>query len=353
MCASRACSQSAPSPRHRLHRLDLLWGVARARGSQAAVFTEKAGVNCVVIDSTDDYSRCCRTWHSRSRFTAARCAPRHRTFTFPRGIETDAGRKSFDAFATDLAAAIEGSSPIRRVPRACSGNRQRRCAPPVESAATSESCATDQGARAPGAPRGEDPQPALVAVTGPEDPATSEEHSARYPARADGWNSGVARGNGRTVRDHGAITAGAYSTDEDVLGRPGATALEAGVALSAELTGGVFVNQSAAYSDFHGTGLNPAANASLTTSRSSRRAFMWCSRGATSPKRWMPDVRVPDEEKRDPEAPSHPSGSPSSNGSSRPRSESSADWMPRAIARPDPPDRAARPFGDHRDAAGA
>ena len=30
------------------------------------------------------------------------------------------------------------------------------------------------------------------------------------------------------------------------------------MALSENLTGGVFVNQSAAYSDFHGTGLNPA-----------------------------------------------------------------------------------------------
>ena len=41
-------------------------------------------------------------------------------------------------------------------------------------------------------------------------------------------------------------------------------ALDAGVALSENLLGGVFVNQSAAFSDFHGTGANPAANASYT-----------------------------------------------------------------------------------------
>ena len=34
--------------------------------------------------------------------------------------------------------------------------------------------------------------------------------------------------------------------------------------LSVNLTGGVYVNQSAAFSDFHGTGANPAANAALT-----------------------------------------------------------------------------------------
>ncbi len=38
------------------------------------------------------------------------------------------------------------------------------------------------------------------------------------------------------------------------------------VALSINLTGGVFVNQSAAFSDFHGTGGNPAANASYADS---------------------------------------------------------------------------------------
>ena len=41
-------------------------------------------------------------------------------------------------------------------------------------------------------------------------------------------------------------------------------ALDAGVALSENLTGQVFVNQSAAFCDFHGTGANPAANASYT-----------------------------------------------------------------------------------------
>ena len=38
----------------------------------------------------------------------------------------------------------------------------------------------------------------------------------------------------------------------------------AGVNLSGNLTGNIFVNQSAAFSDFHVTGANPAGNASLT-----------------------------------------------------------------------------------------
>ena len=37
--------------------------------------------------------------------------------------------------------------------------------------------------------------------------------------------------------------------------------MTAGVALSENLTGQVFVNQTSAFSDYHGTGANPAANA--------------------------------------------------------------------------------------------
>jgi acyl-CoA reductase-like NAD-dependent aldehyde dehydrogenase len=63
---------------------------------------------------------------------------------------------------------------------------------------------------------------------------------------------------------HGALTLSLYSTDEAVVNRAIDVAEDAGVALSINLTSGVFVNQSAAFSDFHGTGANPAANAALT-----------------------------------------------------------------------------------------
>ena len=67
-----------------------------------------------------------------------------------------------------------------------------------------------------------------------------------------------------SVREHGAITAAVYSTDDKVLHAAEEAALDGGVALSENLTQGVYVNQSAAFSDFHATGANPAANAALT-----------------------------------------------------------------------------------------
>jgi hypothetical protein len=67
-----------------------------------------------------------------------------------------------------------------------------------------------------------------------------------------------------SVREHGAITAAVYSTDDKVLEAAEQAALDAGVALSENLTETVYVNQSAAFSDFHATGANPAANSALT-----------------------------------------------------------------------------------------
>jgi hypothetical protein len=49
-----------------------------------------------------------------------------------------------------------------------------------------------------------------------------------------------------------------------VLAAAESAAVDAGVHLSSNLTGGIFVNQSAAFSDFHASGANPAANAVLT-----------------------------------------------------------------------------------------
>jgi hypothetical protein len=68
------------------------------------------------------------------------------------------------------------------------------------------------------------------------------------------------------VHEHGALTVGVYSTRQEVLQAVTEASWRAKVALSINLTGSVYVNQSAAYSDYHGTGGNPAANASYADS---------------------------------------------------------------------------------------
>ena len=67
-----------------------------------------------------------------------------------------------------------------------------------------------------------------------------------------------------SIREKGAITAGLYTTSEAVAEAAEAAFARANVALSINLLGNIFVNQSSAFSDFHVTGGNPAGNASLT-----------------------------------------------------------------------------------------
>jgi len=76
-------------------------------------------------------------------------------------------------------------------------------------------------------------------------------------------DTGIARA-ADLARRKGAITAALYDTDEARITRAIAAFTQAGVNLSINLTGAIYVNQSAAFSDFHVTGANPAGNASLT-----------------------------------------------------------------------------------------
>ena len=62
----------------------------------------------------------------------------------------------------------------------------------------------------------------------------------------------------------GAITAALYATDEALIEEAVDAFAAAGANLSINLTGHIFVNQSAAFSDYHVTGANPAGNACLT-----------------------------------------------------------------------------------------
>src|SRR5581483_11452733 len=68
----------------------------------------------------------------------------------------------------------------------------------------------------------------------------------------------------RGAQQKGAITCSIYSTDAKVLAAAEERLADAGAAVSCNLTGEIFVNQSAAFSDYHVSGANPAGNATLT-----------------------------------------------------------------------------------------
>ena len=76
-------------------------------------------------------------------------------------------------------------------------------------------------------------------------------------------DAGLARA-AHLAKSKGAITAALYDLDEQRINRAIEAFCPAGVNLSINLTGSIYVNQSAAFSDYHVTGTNPSGNASLT-----------------------------------------------------------------------------------------
>ncbi len=77
------------------------------------------------------------------------------------------------------------------------------------------------------------------------------------------------------VEKHGAITFSAYTTDE-VTANTITEELESVFApVSLNLTGMIWVNQHAGFSDFHVTGGNPAGNASFTNPEYVQKRFVW------------------------------------------------------------------------------
>jgi acyl-CoA reductase-like NAD-dependent aldehyde dehydrogenase len=74
---------------------------------------------------------------------------------------------------------------------------------------------------------------------------------------------------------HGAITCAAYSTEERVMKKIADEMNEVFVPVTFNLTGPIWVNQHAAFSDLHVTGGNPAGNASLTDAAFIVKRFVW------------------------------------------------------------------------------
>jgi len=237
---------------------------------QAQVYTEKAGVNQVVIDSTDDLKGVARNLaFSLALYSGQMCTAPQNIYVPRDGIQTPDGRVSFDAVAAALGTALDKlvADPARAVE--------------ITGAIQNAGIVTRlETARALGLPVIADsqtlthPQFAQARVRTPlllradaNHPAITQEWFGPIafviPTDSTAHSIELARAS---VMQHGALSLSAYTTDDAVAAAVQEAAEQSGVSLSLNLTGGVFVNQTAAFSDFHGTGANPAANAALSDS---------------------------------------------------------------------------------------
>ncbi|MFE0532859.1 phenylacetic acid degradation protein PaaN [Streptomyces nigra] len=244
------------------------WLEANAR--QAQVYTEKAGVNTVVVDSTDDYKGMLSNLaFSLSLYSGQMCTTPQNLLIPRDGIRTDQGPKTYDEVVADLARAVDGLLGDDARANALLGalvnpdvKARLEAAPGLGEVALASREITH-----PEFPGAVVRTPVIVKLDGakPDDEAAymSECFGPVSFAVAVDSSADAVELLRRTVREKGAMTVGAYTTDDEVEQAVQEVCFDEAAQLSLNLTGGVYVNQTAAFSDFHGSGGNPAANAAL------------------------------------------------------------------------------------------
>jgi len=241
---------------------------------QAQVYTEKAGVNQVIIDSAADFKGLVRNLaFSIALYTGQMCTAPQNIYVPKDGIDTADGHLTFDQVAAGLAEGVDKllADPARAVEvlgAVVNDGVLRR----LEAARSLGDIALDTRAIEHAQfPEATIRTPLIVKLKKGDRATYMNEWFgpiAFVIATDDTADSlAIARD---AVMGHGALTMAVYSTRDDVIERAIDVAEDVGVALSINLTGGIFVNQSAAFSDFHGTGANPAANLPTTATATSR-----------------------------------------------------------------------------------
>ncbi len=246
------------------------WLIDNAR--QAQVYAELAGVNNIVIDSTDCYKRMLGNLaFTLSLYSGQMCTTSQAILVPAGGIDTEDGHKSYDEFCADLAKAVQGFLTKPEVAHAVLGAIQS--ADTLSRIDLANSGELGQVVLAsnkldnPEFPTAQVRTPVLLACDAADEKAYMEERFGpiSFIVKVADTAGAIALSE-RIVSTHGALTVGVYSTRPEVIEAMTAATWRSKVALSINLSGGVFVNQSAAYSDYHGTGGNPAANASYADS---------------------------------------------------------------------------------------
>ncbi|GIG58626.1 phenylacetic acid degradation protein PaaN [Longispora fulva] len=239
-----------------------------ANATQAVVYTEKAGVNTIIIDSTDDFAGMCRNIaFTLSLYSGQMCTTSQNIYIPRDGISTPDGVKTFDEVAAGIAGATAKltGDPARAV-ELIGAIVNDGVIGRLDLARKVGEVVLDSVAHThPDFPDAVVRTPLIVKLdAADEDTYGTEWFGPISFLIATGGTTESVDLFAKTVEAKGALTAGVYSTDEDVLRVVEEASIEVGVHLSINLTGGVFVNQSAAYSDFHASGANRAANSALT-----------------------------------------------------------------------------------------
>lgn len=244
------------------------------------VFTEKTGVNSVILDSANDIDKTAANLAFSINLYSGQMCTAPQNFYIPEGgIKTPAGVVSFDDFAKKLVDNINGLVDNPKAGPFVLGA--------VQNKKTSERVI--EAEKLPGkvwlkSRTFENPMfknarvatPIIVEVDASKKEVFSKELFGPIALliKTKNTDQSIQLAQEMALK-HGAISCGAYTTDATVKEKIADEMAQAATPVSFNLTGGIYMNQNAAFSDFHVTGGNPSGNASFTNPEYVTKRFTW------------------------------------------------------------------------------
>lgn len=244
------------------------------------VFTEKTGVNSVILDSVADADKVASNLAFSVNLYSGQMCTAPQNFYIPEGgIKTPTGVVSFDEFAQKLVDNINGLVDNPKAGPFVLGA--------VQNKKTSERVI--EAEKLPGkvwlkSRTFENPMfknarvatPVIVEVDASKKEVFSKELFGPIALLIKTKNTDQSIQLAQEMAlQHGAISCGAYTTDASVKEKIADEMAQAATPVSFNLTGGIYMNQNAAFSDFHVTGGNPSGNASFTNPEYVTKRFTW------------------------------------------------------------------------------
>ena len=245
------------------------------------VFTEKAGVNSVILDSVADANAVFGNLaFAASLYSGQMCTAPQNIFVSAEGVKTAEGILSYDDVVAGIANAVKGLAENPKMGAGTLGAIQNDITSTrvksVEAAAGSSVALASMNIVNPEFPDARTASPTVIAVDAAY--VNSWKHECFGPIVFVVKTESAAHSLGLTsdsASELGAITCSCYSTDNEFMTEVEDAMNEVFTPVSFNFTGAAFVNQHAAFSDFHVTGGNPSGNASFTDSQYVNRRFVW------------------------------------------------------------------------------
>jgi phenylacetic acid degradation protein paaN len=250
--------------------------------SGKTVFTEKAGVNSVILDSVNDAAAVFGNLaFAASLYSGQMCTAPQNVFVSESGIATSDGHLSYDEVVSGIAAAVKGLAENPKMGAGTLGAIQneitaKRVKDTMTSVGVSAVAAPSVVVDNAEFPDARTASPTVIAVDA--DAVSTWKHECFGPIvfvvkTKDADHS--LQLAAECASELGAITCQCYSTNADFMDKTEETMNAVFTPVSFNFTGAAFVNQHAAYSDFHVSGGNPSGNATFTDAQYINRRFVW------------------------------------------------------------------------------